>query len=89
MLCGGGALVETGVEPNAEADVVPESDKQTSAAVVLTLFRRFGRYLVGYGCTIGKEYMDGRFRSGRGDRHQFPVQRRRESGSADFRHSTS
>ena len=23
MLCGGGALVETGVEPNAEADVVP------------------------------------------------------------------
>ena len=69
--------------------VVPESDKQTSATVVLTLFRRFGRYLVGYGCTVGKEYMDGHFRSGQADRHQFRVQRRRESGSADFRHSTS
>ena len=42
-----------GAEPNAEADVLgPESNKQTSAAVVLTLLFGLGRYLVGYGCPI-------------------------------------
>ena len=42
-----------GAEPNAEADVLgPESNEQTSAAVVLTLLFGLGRYLKGYGCPI-------------------------------------
>ena len=54
MLYGGSALVEAGAQLSGQADVLGlESNERTSAAVVLTVFRRLRRYLVVYGCTIG------------------------------------